>query len=91
MCALEETNRPVVAGIINPEESLAYIHPSRREVNIEHARMTFICNTLKDRQSTRTSPRDWVNDSPVPVLLGGLIPQGTWGMKGLNPTSPPDT
>ena len=33
----------------------------------------------KGRQSTSTNPRDSIDDLPVPVLLGGLSPQGTCG------------
>ena len=38
-------------------------------------------------------PVSGLNDSPVPVLLGGLCPQGTWegGLKGLSTARPQGT
>ena len=61
--------------------------------------------SAKKSRKVSPSPRDSVNDSPVPVVLkepvprvpGGLkglspaSPQVTWGLKGLSPANPQGT
>ena len=70
-----------------------------------HKYISLCIYSERTRQSTRTSPRDSVNDLPVPVLpedqvprvLEGLkllspgCPKGAWGLKGLSPANPQGT